>query len=150
MKLWAWLMTSSQNPLTRVKGYSRWMRGIMASNWRMIVLWGQGSNTHPCSWGLVEITYLGPGNVCAFLTNVIVNGAGLGYTAQTVLGPGSSHTHLVNNISIPIGCLSLFSYISPTIFLLSISVFNKQWQLLECVWGSGVEQYLLLSLLSKR
>lgn len=34
MKLWAWFITSSQSPLTRVRGYSRWILGIMASNWK--------------------------------------------------------------------------------------------------------------------
>lgn len=32
MKLWAWFMTSSQRPLTKVSGYSRCILGIMASN----------------------------------------------------------------------------------------------------------------------
>lgn len=32
MKLWAWFITSSHNALTRVRGYSRWIFGIMASN----------------------------------------------------------------------------------------------------------------------
>lgn len=32
MKLWAWFITSSQRPLTKVRGYSRCILGIMASN----------------------------------------------------------------------------------------------------------------------